>query len=444
MATSTIRGIRILKEPAFGCPNADTLEPDFSLFNGTDDVELDVDRASLTPSGDPVINARDETRGGFYREPGDPETILGHADGAFPGVPYPVRRGTMSLAFTLEGYGSADPDDAPTTWILDAGLGIGWQPANAAEIVQSNAGAQIFDVDDGAQWRVGGLISTTLEGSCAEYSAIVGISDAEVSHSPAFSAEADAGPSTVRPMRTWVSSVGNALLGSSLAFKIDGDGWRTYAFGCRPQSYQIQADNRRVRVTVEINCAAIVDDHDTVDDLNGAQISSPPYRTGGPVMHALGTKGLVLSNAIDVDDAAYPRIPGRVTPAVNSWGVTITNTLEPVGAGMSCSVIGMTDMEVVDRAVEVTVSIDPVLALDADVWSRKKRNVVLGFGPGGAAGSGGCVYLPAGHITNDAGKRNLGGPRVVTDLTIYEGGWHGDAGTATAASNTAFRLGLVV
>lgn len=435
MATSTIRSIRILREPSFGCLDAATLEPDFDAFDGEADVELDCVRAELTTFGDPVVNPRDEPRGSFFEVPGDPDTIPAAGGGL-----YRARRGTLALTIVVEGVGSSDMDDHPLAWILSAAMPH-LDTAAAAEAATANAGAQRFEVGDADEWSLGGLISATRIGKLAEFAAIVA-KDADnelLDHTPAFGAELDG--QTVRPLRTWGSGLGT--LGSSLAFRADGHLWRSYAFGCRPSKLAFKGTGHRVEVNVEFQVALMVDDHATVSALNGTNVESEPYRTGGTVMHTMGSE-VVVSGVIDTTAVTYPRVTGRTVLEVDTWEATITNTLDARGVGVSRSVLGMSEWEVVDRMAEVKLTGTPATGLDGDLWARSRRNLVMGFGPGGAAGSGGCVALMGAFLKTDASKRATSAPRVQQELTFGAGGWHGDTGTATAVSNSAFRIGLVL
>lgn len=435
MATSTIRSIRILREPSFGCLDATTLEPDFDAFDGTEDVELDCVRAELTTFGDPVVNPRDEPRGAFFEVAGDPEAIPAAGGGLYRG-----RRGSLSLTLILEGIGASTANDFPFAWILSAGLpSIDTSILTGPEAVVDHATAQSFTVDDESDWVLGGLIGVTRAGKLLECSTIVEKAETLIGHSPAFGA--DLAGQTVRPMRTWASTIG--ALGASLAFRVDGHLWRSYAFGGRPQSYAFKATGRRVECTVVIPVAIVIDDHSTVAGLNGTNVNSVPYRTGGVVMHTMGSE-VVVSNAIDLDGAAYPRVPGHTVLEVDAWEATVTNALDATGTGVSRSVLGMSEWEVVDRMVEAKITGTPTPALDGMLWDRSQRHLSLGFGPGGAAGSGGCLMLMGAFLKTDASKRLTSAPRVQQELTFGAGGWHGDDGTATAVSNSAFRIGLVL
>ncbi|RTL16448.1 MAG: hypothetical protein EKK55_24330 [Rhodocyclaceae bacterium] len=434
MSTSSIRSIRVLKETSFGQLAAATLEPDLSAFDGEADVELDATRAELTVIGDAVVIEHDSPRGGFYDVPGDPESITAAAGGL-----YRVRRGALTLTIPLEGYGSADADDCPISWLLSAGLpGIDTSIASGPEAVASDATAQTFGVDDSSDWILGGLIGVTRIGKLLELSSIVELGVGTVGHSPAFGAELDG--QTVRPLRTWSSKI--ASIGASLAFKIDGHGFRSYAFGCRPSSYSLKSNGRRIDLTVELQCALVVDDHANAGT-DGANVGDQPFRSGGVVMHSMGAE-VVVSGAIDTGAASYPRVTGRTVLSVDAWEATITNVLDPVGAAVSRSVLGMSEMEVVSRSAEVKLTVTPTATLDGALWDRSHRHLALGFGPGGAAGSGGGILLMGAFLKTDASKRITSNPRVQQELVFGAGAWRGDAGDATDVSNCAIKIGLVL
>lgn len=437
MATTQLKSIKIVRETSFGSLSATTLEPDPSIFDNA--VELNCDRASITSWGDAVLNERDEPRNTFGSIAPDPESIPAAAGGLFR-----LRRGDLNLTMTPDGLGTGDPDNDPLVWILDAGWVPAWQPTHAAENAGSNVAVQTFDVSDGADWQLGGVVSITRVGKKAEFSRIVEKDTDTLGHSPAFSAEADAGPSSVRPCRTWSSNPGT--LGDSLAVELNFDSFRQRVYGIRPNALTIRGQNRRAQFEFGLSAAIVVDDHETVDDLNATNVGAPPWRSGGTVLHALGAE-VVMSNVINTNDAAYPRIPGRTTPAIDSWEISFTNTLDAVGAGHSTSVLGMSEWEVVDRQATATLSIDGQRtggdAFDGDLWSRGYRNLAIGLGPGGANGSGAAVIFPAAHLTADPGKRNSGNPRVQTDLAFSAGAVRVDEGTATASTGAAFLIAMV-
>jgi hypothetical protein len=436
MATTAIRSIKIVRESTFGSLSSTTLEPDGSVFDNA--VELDCVRAGITPFGDAPANERDEVRSTFGDVCPEPETIPRAADG----LAYQLRRGDVSLSIYAAGIGTLAPDSNPLFWILDAGWTPAVQPDNAGENAQSNVAAQVFEVDDGEAWDLGQLISITRLGKKAEFSSIVKITDAVIEHSPAFSAEADAGPSRVRPCRTWSSNPGT--LGASLAIQIEGDGFRVRAYGIRPSALAITATGRRCMFDFTMS-AAIVTEDPSVALLAGTNIGAPPLRSGGWALHTLGAE-VVISDVIDEDDAAYPRIPGRFVPEVDSWTMQLTNELDAVGAGMSSSVLGMSEWEVTKRSASCSFTVDARDAGEefaADYHNRRHRQVMFGMGPGGADGSGACVQFPRAFLTADPNKRNVSGPRTQLDLNYGAGIWTGDDGTATTAANAAFRIGFV-
>ncbi len=431
MATSYIRSIRIIQESSFGSLTDNA--PDTTIFNGTDDEELDCNRADLTTVGDLAQNERDDIRSGFYGVPADPETVPDSN-----GDLLPRRTGQLTVTLNLRGSGSQDSDDDPLVWLLAAGMTDGGKPALATETVTANAQAQTFEVADESQYVVGQILQTALVGGRAEFAGIVDATDGTpdlVEYSPAFSSELDG--DDIYACRTFVSKPGapGTVLGSSLAFRLDGDGWRTYAFGCRPSSYAFSGTGRRVQLTITLDAAYIYDDH---DNASAAAIASVPYRTDGKVCHTLDCE-VIVSNVIDTGDAAYPRIAGRSALKVDEWTLSITNELAP----LTCpdSILGMADMEVTNRMCEASFTLSvPDSTFASDFLNRSQRQVMIGFGPG-TAGEGACVFLPAGFLTVDPQKRDLGGPLVRQVLTYREGYWGGDQ-SSTALSNTPLRIGL--
>lgn len=426
MATSAIRSLLMKREGSFG----DGMSTDFSGA-----IAVAINRAELTTFGDPVVNERDDVRAGFHGVAPDLETIGTTRR----------RKGKLTLVMNLEGYGTTASASAAVTWLLAAGMGDGGAPAVASEVAADRSAAvQTAGVTSIANWQLGGLIARVNAAGKVEFAGIVEKDDSGddlIRYSPALSI-ADPKDETIRACRTFASTLG-AGLGASLKFRADGHKWRTYCYGCRPAGFTFAGTGKRVQLTVELDVTIAVDDHAAVAaETGGGNVAASPTRTGGPVLHAMGAE-CVLSNAIDTTDEDFPRVPGRNVLTVDAWGVKITNTLEEVGAGISDSVVGCAELEIVNREVTVDLTVEPVAALDGDMIARTYRQLVLGWGPGGA-GAGACVFLPAAYLTVDPSKRDLSTGRVRQQLQYREGYWGGDTGTATAVSNTAARIGLVV
>jgi hypothetical protein len=440
MSTKHIASIKVKKETSFGSLSATTNLPDSTIF--ATGIQLEAERADLQTYGEIAMNERAEARSGFYQLPPEPETVL---DGA--GIVQQRRTGTLSFSMVYRGGGDFNAlgngyDGSAISWLLESGLEAGDSPAlvaNYDNVVTASATANDFTGTGTGKFRVGDIIAFDLNGK-REYSAITeitaGVNDT-IYYSPQFSQQLQAND-TIRTVRTEFGL--DADVGASVAFQVDGDDWRTNAYGCRMESVEFSLTGKRLMLTFTFQCALLQSD-------NSAASPGDPFRLRGKVAHFFPSE-VVVSAAVPkpvlgaAPAAADFRLARGDTFDVDEFTCTISNSLAP--RGYSESILGMSDLEVTDRTVEVNLTLSVPSSVVADDFKNQvERQLVVGFGPTGA-GNGLCLFLPSGVLRTDPNLRDLGGDIVRQVLTYVPGLWNGDQGVAIGtAKNSHIRIGLV-
>jgi len=122
--------------------------------------------------------------------------------------------------------------------------------------------------------------------------------------------------------------------------------------------------------------------------------------------------------------------------------LTLTNTLTPMGH--SNSIIAMSDMEISDVVVELSLTLSSVnTTISNDFFNRTVRQIIVGTGPQGD-GLGCALMLPAAQLTVDPSAYDVSGNDIVRQqLTYQQSRFGGDVSEANAG-NSPFRLGLGV
>lgn len=428
MASTNIKALRVWQESAFG-DLANNGDPSTTI-PGTA-VALDCNRAEITSYGEIAANERDTVRWGPYHISPDVESVPDSNGNLIA-----RRTGDVTFTLPLEGLGAGDSDDNPLVWLLASGMADSGAPDIANETVATHADAQTFTVDDESAYPPGLLIQAIGLQAAAQFSSVLNNNTANITHSPAFSAELD--DTVIRLCRTFGAVLGapGTVLGPSLGFCADYAEGRTFARGCRLKSLTLTGTGRRVDATgFTFGSALIYDDHSNSDG------DVVPFRSGARVLHTLHADP-ILSNVI-ATGGTYPRIAGRTSLPIDpngQWTVTLTNTLSPLGTWRN--VLGMSDMEVSAVDVEVTIPVStPIAALASDFRNRSARQLMLPFGPPGA-GNGAAVFLPGALLTIDPNLRDTSGEIVRQTLVYKPGRWGGDGGNTTLISNSPFRIGL--
>jgi hypothetical protein len=286
-----------------------------------------------------------------------------------------------------------------------------------------------------AEADVGTLISTSLSGR-AEYSAITDNADAssDVTISPAFSASSY---SSVRGLQTWYIP-GRTNTGErehSLSFRIDGVNFRSFAYGCVLESMNITLDNGRLMAELTYQAALIQDDHaSAVGPIEPTYNSGAPAFFRGAYVVASSTSPTSLTNASTGDTLA------RLALDAEDFSLTLTNTLTPMGH--SNSILAMSDMEISDVVVELSLTLSSVnTTIKDDFFNRTVRQILVGTGPQGD-GLGCAIMLPAAQLTVDPNAYDVSGNDIVRQQLTYQQSRFGGDVVESNAGNSPFRIGL--
>jgi hypothetical protein len=283
----------------------------------------------------------------------------------------------------------------------------------------------------------GGLIGVDINGR-AEYSAVTDNDVAgDVTVSPAFSSGFTGTPTT-RIMQNWFPAQRGDLgdVTHSLSFKVEGVDFLSYAYGCKLESLSLSLDNGRVMADLTYQAAIIQDNHGSASGP-----VEPVYNSGAPCFFRGSYVVVSSTSPTSLTDASTGDTLARTELDCEDFTLTVTNTLTP--KGHSNSILAMSDMEVSDVDVELTLTLSsPKTSLNDDFFNRTLRQVLVGFGPL-AAGQGGAFMLPAAYLTADPSKYDVGGNDIVRQTLTYKASrFGGDIADLNTAYNTPFRLAL--
>jgi len=433
--TATHRSISIADESVFGSIDSTTGRPSPS---GLTFISLPAERDPVVIFGEAPITERPDLRDGPYGYQPELDTVWDSSNRIQKRtgeITVRIDFTTGSGAYTATGLGL----------LLQAGLKRVAHTATSSDSVTSTSGNQITPTDE-SQWAVGGLISSIINGR-AEYSALTSNDRAgagtDIGVSPAFSA----GPTTIYPMDTFYLPTGTAsgAVGTSVAFRIDGVNFRSYAFGCKLSSLAISLEGGRVMGDFTFQAAMIIDDHD--DSFYSTSIAlgpvEPVFLSGAPA-HFRGSY-VVLSSAAPTTATDKSGTTGdelaRTAIDCESFELTLTNELTP--KGFSNDILGMSDMEVTNATIECTLTLSsPASLVLNDFRDRVSRQVLIGTGPTGT-GKGAAFFIPSAFLINDPSAYDVSGEIVKQTLTYNQGRFGGDVGTGDA-KNSLFRIGLGV
>lgn len=426
--SNNIQSLAVLQEASFGSLSSNF--PDISIFDGSE-KSVPIVRGSLSTPGDVQMNADESVRRGFFRRPADVATTVDSS-----GNLRQRRKGQLTVTIpALQAGGSGDSDNYWLSWFLGSSLVDDGAPVVTEEAV-TGASASLLNVGLFSNYRVGQMVSTALVDQRAEYAAIVDRTDDvqdTIQITPAFSG-AMAGEN-LHVLRTFGGIDSSA--GSSLAFRIDGVKYRTYAFGCRMSSFKITANNTRAQGEFTFDCALIFDTHEAV--VAGGNWLETQDITDSKVLNTLDCE-FIVSDAINTGAGGYPTVAGRNSLDVE--GITVTLKCELTPCPSMSSILGMSDLIVTNRTIQVDVmTCDIGTTFQRDLLDKVHRNLVVGFGPEGQ-GEGMCVFLPAAHLIADPSRSNS----WKQTLSFREVDWTGDVGTRAASNliRTPFRIAFGV
>ena len=422
----THRSLSVVVETTFGSIVPSTGLPDNTLSY----VSIPCERDPIIIPGEPVVSERNDARDGNYMLPPEPDTVWSGSNR--------VRRRTGQVVCRVDLTTVGSSADTYAANYLGYLLGAGLKTKVPSVLTDSVTAVDVntyTPTSAPAEADVGTLISTSLNGR-AEYSAITDNADAssDVTISPAFSASSY---SSVRGLQTWYIP-GRTATGErehSLSFRIDGVNFRSFAYGCVLESMNITLDNGRLMAELTYQAALIQDDHG-----NAVGPIEPTYNSGAPAFFrgayvvASSTSPTSLTNASTGDTLA------RLALDAEDFSLTLTNTLTPMGH--SNSILAMSDMEISDVVVELSLTLSTVnTTIKDDFFNRTVRQILVGTGPQGD-GLGCAIMLPAAMLTVDPNAYDVSGNDIVCQQLTYQQSRFGGDVVETNAANSPFRIGL--
>ena len=423
----THRSLSVAVESSFGSLSASTGLPDNS---GLTYVSIPCERDPIIIPGEPVVSERNDARDGNYMLPPEPDTVWSGSNR--------VRRRTGQVVCRVDLTTVGSSADTYAANYLGYLLGAGLKTKVPSVLTDSVTAVDVntyTPTSAPAEADVGTLISTSLSGR-AEYSAITDNADAssDVTISPAFSASSY---SSVRGLQTWYIP-GRTNTGErehSLSFRIDGVNFRSYAYGCVLESMSITLDNGRLMAELTYQAALIQDDHaSAVGPIEPTYNSGAPAFFRGAYVVASSTSPTSLTNATTGDTL------GRLALDAEDFSLTLTNTLTPMGH--SNSILAMSDMEISDVVVELSLTLSTVnTTIKDDFFNRTVRQILVGTGPQGD-GLGCAIMLPAAQLTVDPNAYDVSGNDIVRQQLTYQQSRFGGDVVESNAGNSPFRIGL--
>jgi len=428
----THRSLSVAIETGFGSLSTVNNLPDNSGYTY---VSIPCERDPILIYGDIVASERNDARDGSYLVPPEPDTVWSGGNR--------VRRRTgqvnLRVDLTTIGSSAANYNANYLGMLLGAGFltqvnGVANVTASSVTNVNNFAGAGYAATDTGT------LISAIIKGA-VEYSAITEVSGTDVSVSPAFSAQFTGTPD-IRGTQTWYPG-SRDVTGTrthSLTFRVDGVNFKSYAYGCVLESLAISLDNGRLMADFTYQSALIQDDHGTasgpIEPTYNA--GAPPFFRNSYVVISGGSPSS-LTNATSADELS------RIAVDCEDFSLTVTNTLTPLGH--SESILAMSDMEITDLNVELTLTLSTVNTTIAnDYFNRTVRQVLVGTGPS-ADGEGCAIMIPAAQLANDPSKYDVSGNDIVRQTLTYNqsryaGDVNGGAAYESNAGCSPFKIAL--
>ena len=425
----THRSLSVAVESVFGSLSTSTGLPDNSSLTY---VSIPCERDPIVISGEPVASERNDAKDGNYNLPPEPDTVYNAGNR--------VRRRTGQVVCRVDLTTIGTAADNYNSNYLGYLLGAGFKAQLPNVITDTVTAVDANEYTPNSAPNidaVGTLISSSIAGR-AEYSAITdNDASGNVTCSPAFSASSY---TAVRGLQTWYvpgrRATGNRT--HSLSFKIDGNNFRSYAYGCVLESLNISLDSGRLMAEFTYQAALIQDDH---GNATSGPIE-PVYNIGnaplfrGAYVVLSSTAPTSLTNASTGDKLARTQLD------CEDFSLSLTNTLTPMGH--SNSILAMSDMEITEVQVEASLTLSTVSTVIADdYFNRTVRQLIIGTGPQGD-GLGCALMLPAAMLTVDPSAYDVSGNDIVRQqLTYQQSRFGGDVSEANAG-NSPFRLGLGV
>lgn len=426
MASTSLRSIGVATESTFAAVATNGIPSTSGLtFYG-----LECDRAEVQPFGDPETVEREETRAGFYALP--PEPIALHN-----GTSYVRRRRgdiTLTMALRSIGDGTNYATYAAIPWYMLLRTVLGHSvPGTVADALSAEASINEHTASSGGTFLAGRGFKTDIASGTYTgrpwYQFTTDVTGSTIKASPGLMLRG-AG-SSQRQLQTAFYAHG-ATGGSSVCLYLAGDGWKTYAFGCRASRIRLFVQSGMLKLEVTLRAAYITDDHGS-----GLHATNPVRASGVPAQFKRSL--LVVGNTAigSTSPAALEASP--VACDMDSFEAAVDVTLAEVGT--TADAVGFSDFERTDYDARLSVTASYADSTYAgDMFTQTERSVLAGFGPIGN-GMGACVYMPAAHLVNDPSRFDVSGGIVKTRLEYRAGLWTLDT-NSTAPQDTPFRLGF--
>ena len=442
--TVTHRSISIALEDSFGSLNNDG----FPSPSGLSWVSLPAERDAILLAGDFPMNERLEARDGSHALPPEPDTAWDVS-----GKRVHRRVGTLQVKidFTTLGDMPGTYDGTGLGLLMGAGF-KSWAPATlkGPQTVTFSANNKFDSADVSPELVAGALLGYRSVGAVSEYTSVtaanVGASNT-CSISPKLSI-GNGDTVDLFPMETyWVGTgLESGQAQHSVAFRIDGQNFRSYAFGCKMQSLNITVENGRVIGTFEYKCAFVTDDHD--GSYYGEAFEGPiePVVLQGASQHFRAAAVVLSASPVQYSRTNAPgpfgEMLNRKEFKTETFSLTLSQNLEPLAT--STSILTCSDYEItsVDISLEVQIT-NPDTDILEDMQDRVLRQLMVGTGPV-KTGCGMCIYLPSAFLTVDAKKYEIGGEITRQTLTYSASRCGSDikGGATDIPGNSFFRIGL--
>jgi hypothetical protein len=393
--TVTHRSLSIASESGtFGSLGSDGIPSASGLLF----ISIPCERDPIVIAGEPVISERNDARDGPYFVPPEIDTVYNNS-----GERIRRRTGQVVCRVDLTTIGTAADTYAANYLGLLLGAGFLTQLPSILTGNVTAVDANTFTPASAfAEADIGTLISSSISGR-AEYSAITNhnlSAGGNVTVSPALSTTSY---TAARGLQTWYtpSRGTSGTYADSVAFRIDA---------------------------------------------NAVGPIEPAYNTGNAPFFRGAYAVLSAGSPASLTNSTVGETQGRIAVDAEDFSCTITNTLTPLGH--SNSILAMSNMEITDVAVEMSLTLSTVnTAIKDDFFNRAVRQVLIGTGPVGD-GLGCAIMVPAAQLTVDPNVYGVSGDIVQQTLTYqqsrYAGDYSGDD-NATYEDNAGcspFRLGL--
>ena len=237
----THRSLSIVGESSFGSLGTDGVPSP----SGLTFISIPCERDPIVVPGEAPVSERTEARDGPHGLPPELDTTT------VGGTRQQRRTGSLSVRcdFTTLGSSAANYDATALGLLLGAGFSR-TIPGAASDTVTAPASDNRFTPTAAASFKLGGLIGIELDGR-AEYAHVTSVNaggSGDIGYSPELSRALNAtAPDVVRLLETWFVARGSnsGSVNSSVAFRVDGVGVRSYAFGCKLESLNITIDGGR-------------------------------------------------------------------------------------------------------------------------------------------------------------------------------------------------------